>query len=186
MKKLVTKILFLAFIAIGCQENKQPNSDMAKINNSKLSRFELRCDYNDFKTKMTELDTIKISFNHSVCTYEGYERIEITKQAELIKIKSEFKDIENPEWHLVYSKNISTTDTIWKFGDFIERNKAKWTKKGENRRIIQISNKTDTIKMRTDGLVELNRFLTDYYSTMKELHPENKNNIYGNDIMVPE
>ena len=33
----------------------------------------------NFREKLTESDTLLISFDHSVCTYQGYERIEITK-----------------------------------------------------------------------------------------------------------
>jgi hypothetical protein len=40
-------------------------------------------DLTDFKKKMTDLDTIKIWFDHSICTYQGAERIEITKKSNL-------------------------------------------------------------------------------------------------------
>ena len=50
------------------------------------------------------------------------------------------------------------------------------------RPILTIKNEKDSINFYTDGLRELNNFITDYYLTMRKLHPENKNGIYGIEI----
>jgi len=153
----------------------------------KTSDFDLKIDLINFKNKMTELDTLKIFFDHSVCTYEGYERIEITKQSDSIKVRTEFKELtfsenKKPEWNLVYEKKIPETDTIWQFGKFIERNAKRKTSDKENRGILIIENKKDTVQFYTDGLVDLNHFLEDYYLTMRKIYPENKNGIYGYEL----
>ena len=84
---------------------------------------------------MTELDTIKIWFEHSVCSHQGAERIEITKESDLIKIRTEFKEKtfeENLEWKVVYEKRIPITDTIWKIEEFFKQNIARQTSEKKN------------------------------------------------------
>ncbi|GAA0744617.1 hypothetical protein GCM10009431_18930 [Gaetbulibacter jejuensis] len=154
----------------------------------KTSDFNLKTDLTDFKKKMTELDTIKVFFDHSVCTYEGFERIEITKKSDSIKVRTEFKELtfnenQNPNWNLVYEKKISETDTIWQFEKFIERNSNRKTSDEKERGILIVANKKDTIQFFTNGLVDLNRFLEDYYLTMRKIYPENKNGIYGIELI---
>lgn len=155
----------------------------------KISDFDLKTDLTDFKKKMTEIDTLKIFFDHSVCTYEGYERIEITKESDSIKVRTEFKELtfndnKNSEWKLVYEMKISEMDTVWPFQQFIERNENRNYSEKKNRGILLISNKKDTISFTTNGLVDLNHFLEDYYLTMRKLYPENKNGIYGYEIVA--
>jgi PBP1b-binding outer membrane lipoprotein LpoB len=180
MKSKLT-IIILIMILASCKKETESKTELPK------SDFNLKTDLTDFKKKMTDLDTIKVFFDHSVCTYEGYERIEITKQSDSIKVRTEFKELtfsenKNPEWNLVYEKKISETDTIWQFEKFIERNANRKTSDKENRGILIIENKKDTIQFYTDGLVDLNHFLEDYYLTMKKIYPENKNGIYGYEL----
>tara|TARA_R110002012_G_scaffold321209_1_gene548159 strand:- start:3339 stop:3890 length:552 start_codon:yes stop_codon:yes gene_type:complete len=176
--KNLLKILILTLILASCKKETEKKAEFPK------SDFNLKTDILDFKEKMTELDTIKIFFDHSVCTYEGYERIEITKFSDSIKVRSIFKELtfsgnKNPEWNLVYEKKISEKDTVWQFEKFIEMNENYKNSQSENRGILVITNKKDTISFSTDGLIELNHFLEDYYLTMRKLYPENKNGIYG-------
>ncbi len=150
------------------------------------SEFDLIADLTNFRLKMTELDTLTISFDHSVCTYQGYERIEITKQSDSINIVSNFKELtfeENPKWETIYDKKISKNDTIWKFEQFLKRNENRKNTDQTKRGILMLTDKKDTIRYSTDGLVDLNRFLADYYETMKKIYPENKNGIYGVEIV---
>ncbi len=152
------------------------------------SDFNLITDITDFKTKMTELDTIKVFFDHSVCTYEGYERIEITKQSDSIKVRTEFKELtfdenKNSEWNLIYEIKMSETDTIWQFDKFIERNSHRKISDDKKRGILIVEYKKDTVQFFTNGLVDLNRFLEDYYLTMRKIYPENKNGIYGYELV---
>lgn len=147
------------------------------------SDFNLATDLTDFKKKMTDLDTIKVFFDHSVCTYEGYERILITKSSDSIKVRSEFKEMSNPEWNFVFEKKLPETDTIWQFGKMVERNANRIKSQNDCRRILTVENKNDTISFFADGLVDLNHFLEDYYLTMRKIYPENKNGIYGFDVV---
>ncbi|MEY8868485.1 hypothetical protein AB9K24_03200 [Meridianimaribacter flavus] len=181
MKNLL-KILILTLILASCKKETKSKTELPKSN------FNLKTDLIDFKKKMTDLDTIMVFFDHSVCTYEGYERIEITKNSDSIKVRSEFQELtfnenKNPEWNLVYEKKISEKDTVWQLEKFIKRNANRRTSDKENRGILMIENKKDTIQFFTNGLVDLNRFLEDYYLTMRKIYPENKNGIYGYELV---
>jgi len=166
----------------------RPNSEDALKVEQKTSDFDLKTDFIDFKVKMTELDTIKIFINHSVCTFEGYERMELTKQSDSIKIRSEYRnpasiEIKDPNWSLVYEKKVSVNDTIWPFGTFLERNSNRQVRDKIKRGTLVLTHKLDTIAYSTDGLVDLNNFFRDYYETMRKIFPENKNGIYGFEII---
>ena len=167
-------------VIVSCQKKQKTEKQ------NPVSEFDLIADLNNFQLKMTELDTLKIAFDHSVCTYEGYEQIQITKQSDSIHIVSNFMAMtfeENPKWKKMYDKKISENDTIWKFEQFLRRNENR-KNTGENKRgILMITNNKDTIRYSTDGLIELNRFLADYYETMKKIYPENENGLYGFGIL---
>ena len=165
---------------MSCQEKQKSEKEKP------VSEFDLIADLSNFQQNMTELDTLTISFDHSVCTYQGYERIEITKQSDSISIVSSFKELtfqENPKWERIYDKKISEKDTIWKFEQFLKRNEKRKNTDQNKRGILILTDKKDTIRYSTDGLVDLNRFLADYYETMRKIYPENKNGIYGVDIV---
>lgn len=172
--KNIHKILIL--ILVSCKKQTKKEIELLK------SDFNFKKDYADFKHKMTELDTLKIWVNHSVCTYEGYERIEITKKSDSIKIRTEYKEEtfeQNPEWKVIYEKLISANDTIWDFGKFMKRNNKRLTSDIKEYGMIQIKSGNDEIQFFTNGLLDLNRFTSDYFETMRKLHHENKQNIYG-------
>ena len=175
MKHLL-KILFLTLIIISCKNENESNADLAK------SDFELTADLTEFKSKMTESDTIKMWFDHSVCTYQGVERIRITKKSDSLKIRAEFKEetfSDDPGWETVYEKTILVTDTIWKIEDFFSRNRERLTPGEKDYGTLQVTHGETTLHYFTDGLVDLNQFMADYFETMRELYPENKNEIYG-------
>lgn len=177
------KILILILILTSCKKETEKKTELT------ISKFNLKTDITDFKKKMTESDTIKVWFNHSVCTYQGTEQIEITKESDLIKIQTKFKEStfnENPEWEIVYEKRIPINDSIWKIEEFFKRNSKRQKSEEKEYGTLQISHNGDKIHYFTKGLVDLNKFMADYYETMKKLHPENKNNIYGVDIFEIE
>uniref|UniRef100_UPI00054D2DA9 hypothetical protein n=1 Tax=Altibacter lentus TaxID=1223410 RepID=UPI00054D2DA9 len=189
---IIVTILVVGFVGISLFGvsimGKRANTKNDFQTEQKTSDFDLKKDLTDFKKKMTELDTLKIFFDHSVCTYEGYERIEITKHSDSIKVRTEFKELtfndnKNPDWNLVYEKKISEKDTVWEFEKFIERNAQRKTSDDKTRGILIVQNKKDTIQFFTNGLVDLNRFLEDYYLTMRKIYPENKNGIYGYELV---
>ena len=78
---------------------------------------------------------------------------------------------------------ISENDTIWKFEQFLKGNEKRKNTHQNKRGILMLTDKKDTIRYSTGGLVDLNRFLADYYETMKRIYPENKNGIYGVEIV---
>lgn len=172
-------IIFLIMILVSCKNETGQKSKFAK------SDFNIRTDLTNFKEKMTEFDTIKIWFDHSVCTYQGVERIEITKESDLIKIRTEFKEDtfnENSNWKLVYEKKIPKTDSIWKIEEFFKRNIEKQKSEEKDYGTLQVSHNGIKIHYFTNDLVDLNRFIVDYFKTMKGLYPENIDNIYGVEI----
>ena len=174
MNRLI-KIMVLTLILVSCKKETE-----------KKMEFNLKADITDFKNKITELDTLKIWFNHSVCTYQGAERIEITKESDLIKIRTEFKEDtfeENPEWKVVYEKRIPITDTIWKIEEFFKRNIERQKSEEKEYGTLQVSHNGIKVHYFTKGLVDLNKFMADFFETMKMLYPENKNNIYGVEIV---
>jgi hypothetical protein len=137
---------------------------------------------------MNESDTIKIWFDHSVCTFQGYERIKISKKSDSIIVSSEFKDEtfdDVTEWKLMYRKSININDTNWKFEDFIKLNlnRMKKNESENDRLVLQIINKDDKIEFYTNGLVDYNRFLKDYINTMRDLLPTKKYFIHDVDIV---
>lgn len=137
---------------------------------------------------MNESDTIKIWFDHSVCTFQGYELIKISKKSDSIIVSSEFKDEtfdDVSEWKLMYRKSININDTNWKFEDFIKLNlnRMKKNESENDRLVLQIINKDDKIEFYTNGLVDYNRFLKDYINTMRDLLPTKKYLIHDVDIV---
>ncbi|MCL8009493.1 hypothetical protein M8845_18880 [Gelidibacter japonicus] len=181
MRKIVLKILFLAFIAVGCQQKKQTEINVSENNEQMKSNFDLKSDYQDFKTKMTELDTLKVWIDHSVCTYQGEERLLITKKSDSIKILSEFKDYDeqNPEWQKIFEKSITENDTTWDFGNFMERNKSRINSDDNEYVKIEIKNGEQKMKFVTKGLVDLNTFMAEYGTMMRKLYEPKKRQIYG-------
>jgi len=166
-------------ILASCKKETESKTEFSK------SDFNLKTDLTDFKKKMTELDTIKVWFNHSVCTYQGYERIEITKFSDSIKVRTEFKEEtsdENNNWYLVYEKRIPINDTIWKIENFFKRNIERQKSEEKEYGTLQIMHNGIKIHYFTKSLIDLNMFIADFFETMRELHPENKNNIYGIEI----
>ena len=177
----IFKYIILVLILISCNKNQE------NVSEKNISKFDLESDFKDFKSKMEEVDTLEIWFDHSVCTYQGYEKLQITKSSDSIKIKSRFKELsysDNSEWIEVYERNIPITDTTWKIEKFLKRNENRIKKDSTDYPQLQLKYKDQKIEYFTNGLVDLNRFLEDYYITMRKLFPENKNNIYGVDVVL--
>ncbi|WP_299157046.1 hypothetical protein [uncultured Tenacibaculum sp.] len=178
LSSLLKLLLILSFILTSCKK---------ETNKKSIPKFNLITDITNFKKKMSELDTIKIWFNHSVCTYRGVERVKITKESDSIKIRTEYKEQtfeKAPKWKLVFEKKIPSTDTIWKFEEFLIRNNKRQRLKKLG--TLQISHNKVKVHYTANGLADLNRFMADYYETMKILHPENKNGIYGIETIETE
>ncbi|WP_196887920.1 hypothetical protein [Aureivirga sp. CE67] len=178
MKQFYFIIALLGLIS--CQDKKE----IIQQDEIVESKFNLETDYFDFKQKMTDLDTLKVYINHSVCTYQGHEKLLITKENDSICINSRFKEVtfsENPEWKTMYTRKVALNDTIWNFDQFLKRqNKSNYTKKSAK---MSIRYKNQRIVFCYDcGLGKSNMFMGDYYKEMRKIFPENKNNIYGVDV----
>ena len=174
MKNLI-KIVSLLIILFGCKNQTENITEQPKSN------FNLEKDFAEFQTKITELDTLKVWINHSVCTYQGMEKLEITKINGNIKIKAEYTEQvfeKNPKWNTVYEKTISENDTIWNFGKFLKQNEKRLKSETKKYGILQIKHNKNTIHFHTEKLSDLNVFLFGYYNTMLKLFPENTNNLY--------
>ena len=168
MKNLL-KILILILILVSC------NQKTEKKNIPVESNFNLKTDYVDFKHRMTELDTLNIFIEHSVCTSSAKERIEITKKNDSLKVKSEYYSTsyqKKPNWELIYNKTISENDTIWDFENFLVRNENRMSSEDRKSGRIQIRNRKDTIHLFTKGLIDLFDFIEDYGKTADKLCPQ--------------
>lgn len=184
---LIISLLFLNYFDFSIF-NKKDKISSKIVSEIPKSSFNLKRDLLEFRTKMNESDTVKIWFDHSVCTFQGYERIKISKKSDSIIISSEFKDEtfdDITEWKLMYVKSIHINDTNWKFEDFIKRNLNRMKKnESENHRLVlQIINKDDKIEFYTNGLVDYNRFLKDYIHTIKGLLPNKKYSIHDVNVI---
>lgn len=138
-------------------------------------------DFVDFKTRMTEMDTINVFVDHSVCTYQGYERLLITKISDSIKVRSEYKDYDrqNADWELVFEKMLPENDTTWDFGNFLKQNADRLNSDVEEHAKLEIKNGGQQMRFVTEGLVDLNRFKADYDTTMRKLYEPTEKYIYG-------
>jgi len=104
---------------MSCQEKQVVKTE------SQAPEFNLSSDLFDFKQKMTDRDTLIISFDHSVCTYLGFERIEVTKKADSLNVISYYNQPifgQDIIWEKIYDTTITEKDTIWMFEEFLKRN----------------------------------------------------------------
>ncbi|UJH67476.1 hypothetical protein [Allomuricauda sp. SCSIO 65647] len=174
MKKTVRILIIGLLLVISCRE--KPKAIIEKP----ISDFNLNTDLVEFKERMTELDTIRVSFDHSICEYQGYERLEITKFGDSIRVRSEYQnhDEKNAEWKTLYEEHIVLRDTTWGFGSFIARNDSLIDSIPSKYSRMVISDGKGLISYSTKGLSQALAFLRDYHLTMKELN-DPKGFIYG-------
>ncbi len=84
---LIIYLLFLNYFDFSIFNKKDKISGEIESEIPKSS-FNLKRDLSEFRTKMNESDTIKIWFDHSICTFQGYERIKISKKSDSIIVSS--------------------------------------------------------------------------------------------------
>ena len=173
MKNIIVIFLGL-FLAYSCQQKEK------SVFEKPVSEFNLLVDLANFKQRMSEVDTIRISFDHSICTYAAYERLEITRLGDSIQIRSEYQDHDDSdkEWKSIYSKNIAVNDTVWDFLGFIQRNDSLVDSIPLRYTNMVISHGVSKVSYSTKGLVNRMNFQRDYNQTMRRLYdPEGF--IYG-------
>ena len=172
MKNLF-KILILTLIFISCK--KERKIELPKSN------FSLIKNYTELTSKLNELDTIKVWMNLSQCTYQGIEKLTITRQKDSLKIQSEFSEsmIIGAEFKKKQPIIISVNDTNWKFNEFLKRNESRLQSDSLKYGRLQIALNSEKLNFVTNGLGESGSFLIDYCNTMKNIMPENDDYIYG-------
>lgn len=179
MKNLLI-ILTFTLIFLSCKterENALPKSD-----------FNLKSDFTELTNKMTEVDTIKVWTNLSQCTYEGIEKLKITRNGDSLKIQPEFTEsmIVGAEFTKTKPIIISTNDTVWKFNSFLKRNSKRVNTDSLKYGRLQITLNKERINFMTDGLGDSAKFLIDYCNTMMNLIPASKNHIYSETEIIVE
>lgn len=182
-KMKLTTIIILTLILVSCKKQTETNTIVT------ISEFNLLNDYSDFQNKMTELDTLIVWADLSACTYQGTEKLTISKRNDSIKIESEFSDSFG-NGDLIRQKPIviSENDTIWNFGNFLSKNKKRILPISDSEssefKLPRLYIECDTTKIHffTNGLGDLHEFMGGYYIAMRNLNPENKNYIFGVEI----
>ena len=173
MRKTILNILILSSIFISCKselKTELPKSD-----------FSLKSDYRELTKKMTELDTIKVWMNLSQHTYQGIEKLTITRKNDSLEIQPEFAEsmIVGTEFKKSKPITISVNDTIWKFNEFLKRNENRLQSDSLKYGRLQITLNSEKLNFFTHGLGDSGKFLIDYCNTMKNLMPESDNHIYA-------
>ena len=166
--KIKVQILFSLILIFSCKQQ----DNRKKI--TKLSDFNLSTDYIEYKTRMSENDTINVFVNHSICTYQGYERIKIINKRDSLKIIDEYLEKtydKHPEWKSAFIKTISKNDTIWNFEHFLKINERRTISDDKKHGRIQVSYKHDTIHYYSYGLIDALKFMEEYNRLMVKLYP---------------
>jgi len=178
--KNVLSIFVLTLVLVSCKKEPKVKTELV------TSKFDLKTDIFHFKKKIKESDTIKMWFNHSVCTYKGYERIEITKKTDSIHIKAQYKGDtfgKESKWKTIFQKQISTSDTVWKIEEFLKKHRQRQKSEEKKYGTLQISHNENKIHFFTNGLLDLQKFIVDYNLTMKTLYPKDVEMYYSVEVL---
>lgn len=174
--KNIACILMCLLVGASCHEKNKV------IEYEEASSYDIISSPYSFKVDMTSTDTLEVLFDHSICLYHCIENIVISKISDSLIIESSYIDFtfdEEPQWKNHYTIAIPESDTAWKFGEFLKSNNHRLQKKKSQNTTLSITNKNDTLYYSAQGLADLNTFISDYYSLMKQLYPENNQHIYG-------
>ncbi|MDT0644976.1 hypothetical protein RM553_19240, partial [Zunongwangia sp. F363] len=168
MRKLPCLIV-LMLVFLSCKE--EVNSDKnVEINQSD---FKLKNDFAQLSSKLTNFDTVNISVDLSICTWERIEKIQLTKSNDSLKINLIVEDSDFEVQHQFFK--IEENDSVWKIGNFLKNNENRLkTNDSDSSPRMVVFNKTDTLKYYTDGLVDSNNFIAEYYRMMHKIDPTNE------------
>lgn len=172
--KNTLKILILILTLVSCK--REINEKPEKFE----SDFNLKKDYSQLTNKMTEMDTIKVWMDLSLCMNPGIEKLTITREKDSLKIQPEFavSMVEKLEFIKQKTIRISIKDTVWKLNEFLKRNEKRVKSDSSKYGRLQITHNAEKLNYFTDGLVDSGEFLIDYCDTMKRLIPESEYHIY--------
>lgn len=171
MKKLI--IIFILIVVFTSCKSKTPLA----------SNFNLKRDFTELTYKITELDTVIVWVDMSLCTSQGTEVLTITRKNDSLKIQPKYREslIIGTQYKQRKSIRVSIHDTLWKFNAFLKRNKERIsTDSSKNYRMVIYHNKSK-IKFTTRGLSESEGFLFDYSKTMTVLNMDNP--LYINEVI---
>ncbi|MEZ4804473.1 MAG: hypothetical protein R2852_03020 [Bacteroidia bacterium] len=168
-------MLFVVLMLFSCNDKSKSQSS------SQESTFNLNSDLYRFKQQMTDIDTLRVWFNHSACTSRSYEFLEVTKQQDSIQIVSWFEgmsEYEDSKRRKLYEKRISEKDTLWDFALFLRQNVKRQNMENKGQGLLQVIHKSDTLKYFSSGIIDRLHFQADYMSTMLALYPEYVGDVY--------
>jgi len=151
-------------LIISCKEN-NPKSGK--------SDFDLKNDYRELTSKMTNLDTVQISTDLSICGWDRQESIQLTKSNDSLEVHLTIKDVEFGNSNQIVK--LSQKYSNWNIGSFLieNQNRIEIQNTESNPRMI-VSSKADSLKLYTNGLVDGNQFIGNYYKLMYHIDPENE------------
>ncbi|SFS71275.1 hypothetical protein SAMN04487906_1398 [Zhouia amylolytica] len=161
---LIVTILIVIFVSCSSDpaspEKSAPTSD-----------FSLQNDYNDLNAKLTHLDTLIVETDLSVCTSERYERLTITQKDSVLHYSMEIRDTDNPAKVTLETQH-SKSSVRWNLSSFLTENTNRFNPvNDQDRERMRIMCNGDTINLYTQNLVDSNKFIGAYYTTMSELFP---------------
>ncbi|MCX2681847.1 hypothetical protein OOZ15_17970 [Galbibacter sp. EGI 63066] len=164
MKNKKFKILFLSLaIVLGCEQRIMPEK----------SGFRIAKDYTDFAHEMENNDTLNIGVNLSMCMWEEFDRIEITKMNDSVYLQIKEKLVMNdaptrfPK--VLYELKNDTLNLERMMSDF----DINYTEKISSPFFIITNPKEkDTILLRSIGLGTLGVKIDRYLRLMSELYPK--------------
>ena len=178
--KNALKILILTLIFVSCK--KETEVELTESN------FNLKKDYVELTNKMNEVDTIKVWMNLSQCTFQGIEKLTITRKKDSIKIQPEYAEsmVVGTEFKKSHPIIISANDEKWKFNEFLKRNENRLVSDSLKYGQLQITLNNEKLNFFTNGLGDSGKFLIDYCNTMKNIMPKSDYHIYAGTEIIDE
>lgn len=175
MKDKKIGILLLGFaLVFACgRKTESKNIELTQSN------FKLAQDYNDFASKMENNDTLNLGVNLSMCGWEEYDEVEITKSEDRVYIQIKEKRIASDT--TIYFPKVPyelKNDTL-SIEKMMEGFDINYTEKISSPFfIIRNPKEKDTILLRTTGLGNRGRNIQKYHSLMLELYPKEMDSYY--------
>lgn len=147
----------------------------------------LNRDFKDFKTKMTELDTLKVGMFIGACTYHTSEKLVISKKKDSLLIQPYFKRraFSNDKYIKQKAISIHEKDSVWEFGEFLSIYRKK-DREEDDSVIFSMKSDTSSLKFYTKRVSERDLIVRDYCKVMKQLIPNSKYHIFGEVIEIDE
>ncbi len=178
MKPLISKIFILVFtlLIFCCEQKDEPIKSNFKISNN----------YAQFVNKMENWDTLNIGVNLSMCMWEEFDKLQITKVNDSIflQLTEKYIAIDDTTYSfnkVLYQLKNDTLNLQKMMADF-DINYQEQTSSPFF--VITNPKEKDTILLRTTGLGNLGFNIERYQRIMFELYPKEMEK-YRLDYMVP-